>query len=68
VESEKMKEEHETVYVANQLITTLTYYNSVISNDSDKCRNTADLMAIKVDEFKDRLVSIRNRANNKKEV
>jgi hypothetical protein len=63
-----MKEEHETVYVANQLITTLTYYNSVISNDSDKCRNTADLMAIKVDEFKDRLVSIRNRANNKKEV
>jgi hypothetical protein len=63
-----MKEEHETVYVTNQLITTLTYYNSVISNNSDKCRNTADLMAIKVDEFKDRLVSIRNRANNKKEV
>ena len=63
-----MKEEHETVYVTNQLITALTYYNSVISNDSDKCRNTADLMAIKVDEFKDRLVSIRNRANNKKEV
>ena len=63
-----MKEEHETVYVTNQLITTLTYYNSVISNDSNKCRNTADLMVIKVDEFKDRLVSIQNRANNKKEV
>ena len=63
-----MKEEHETVYVTNQLITALTYYNSVISNDSNKCRNTADLMVIKVDEFKDRLVSIRNRANNKKEV
>ena len=63
-----MKEEHETVYVTNQLITALTYYNSVISNDSNKCRNTADLMVIKVDEFKDRLVSIQNRANNKKEV
>jgi len=62
------KTEQETVCIANQLITILTYHNSIILGKHNKYEDTVDEMVSEIEKVKHKLVFLRNGTNNKKHV
>ena len=62
------KAQQETVCITNQLITILTYHNSIILGKRSKYEDTVDEMVSEIEKVKHKLVFLRNGTNNKKHV